>query len=216
MTYRAHWRPQGDGSPQQWENCGTDSTGMLADRDRKGVNPHHTVTPWLPPITKIVPYGWHSILPTMSSAIRNWINHNIPAAATTMGTTHGWGIQAARALYGITDLVYRWLATWSTFVSYLVAGRGQMVSIHYGSVLGTPYASSLAFAGRHRVYVNERRWNATLNRYDFLVYDPLAAHKASWQPQGPQWWPDWLLKRAMLAACGGAGVEVTASRDTEP
>jgi hypothetical protein len=187
---------------------------MCVDRDRKGVKPAGVTAPWLPAITKLT-YGWRSVRPTMSEAIRNWINAHIAAAKTTTGTTHGWGIQAALALYKVT-LGYRWAAAWSLFSSYVVAGRGTMVSIHYGTILGTPYSSSVGFTGRHRIYVNERRWNPTANRFEFLVDDPLAAHNASWQPQGPQWWPAWLLQKAMYAAMGNQTVEFSFTRDTEP
>lgn len=208
--YRPRWYGQGDGSSQQWENCAAAAAGMAADRARKGVKPA-TSFPWRPPRKRQSDgTGWVYSRPTMSEAIRRWCNNHFDTTVVK-GLYQRWVNTAVRRMYGVA-MGYAYAISWATFVSFILAHRGATVSVTYSKILGTPYAGSRTFTGRHRVYVNERRkrtWTdssgVVRSRYEFLVYDPLCDHRYKWVPQGPQWWPAGLLRRAMEAS----GIEVS-------
>lgn len=199
--YRAHWRPQKDGSDEEWRQCAAIAAGNAADRARKGVKPT-TKFPWLPSITKLT-YGWRSTLPTMASSIFDWCRRTYSTSAPG-GLYQKWANAAIKAMYGVT-MGYAYGIAWATFVSFIVGHRGGSVSIKYWVLHGTPFDGCRSFDGRHRVFVNERRFNSTKGIYEYLVLDGLADHRFSWIPQGPQWWPASLLKRAMEAS----GIEVS-------
>jgi hypothetical protein len=152
---------------------------------------------------------WLGAQPATPKAIRNRINLFCP------GTTLTQNKAAVGTLYE-TSTQPMFGTPWQTFVDGIVAGRGAVVSILYSAVHGTPFDGCRSFDGRHAIYVNSRRWNATLSRYEFHVFDPLADHRFSWIPQGPQWWPASLLKKAMLAALGNIGsVDCSFTRNTQ-
>lgn len=203
--YRPWWYGQGDGSAQQWSNCAATSAGVAADRARKGAKPA-TSWPWRPARTKQSDgTGWNYTRPTMSESIRKWCNSHFDTT-TVKGLRQSWVNAAIKAMYGVTmGYAFGSSVVWSTFVSFILDHRGCSVSVTYSKVLGTPYAGSRTFTGRHRVFVNERRYNSTLSRYEYLVYDPLCDHRYSWVPQGPQWWPASLLRSAMEAS----GIEIS-------
>jgi len=143
-------------------------------------------------------------------AIRNRIDLFCP------GTSMSQNLTAVKALYA-TAMDARYDVPWSTFLDGLVSGRGAVVTILYSVVHGTPFDACRTFDGRHAIYVNERRWNATLGRYEALVFDPLADGRYSWIPKGPQWWPMSLLEKAMLASYttdGSGNVESSFTRNT--
>jgi hypothetical protein len=168
---------------------------------------------------------WHNCSPTSHAMAvdRDWLGARRAAPskirthinAFCPGTTMGQNKAAIGPLYGtVTHPMFE--ISWQTFVDGIVAGRGAVVSTLYKVVHGTPFDSCRTFDGHHAIYVNERRWNATLNRYEFLVFDPLADHRFSWIPQGPQWWPGSLLQRAMLAALNDGGfVSCAFTRNTQ-
>ncbi|HXI45401.1 MAG TPA: hypothetical protein VNH13_03810 [Candidatus Acidoferrales bacterium] len=192
MTYRPILLKQGDGSQCQWHNCNCASHAMAVDRDWLGAKPVGLAD-------RISP-----------KPIRARINVFCP------GTSMAQNQKAVLATYG-THMEPRFDVPWDTFVDGLVAGRGAVVSVMYKVVHGTPYDACRTFDGRHALYVNERRWNAELQRYEALVYDPLADHRLAWIPKGPQWWPMPLLRRAMLASYssdGGESVECAFTRNT--
>jgi len=144
-------------------------------------------------------------------AIRNRINLFCPG--TSMLQNH----DAVRALYAV-PMDVKWDYSWSEFLAGIKSGRGAVVTIMYSTLHNTPYDACRTFDGRHAIYVNEWRHNSTTNRDEFLVYDPLADHRYSWIPQGPQWWPASLLQKAMLASYSSDGsnsVEAAFTANTE-
>ena len=186
MTYQPIFRAQADGSQCQWHNCSPTSHSMAVDRDWLGaLNP--AATP---------------------KAIRNSIGTFCPGTSLAQN-------QAAIATLYHTATHPLFGTSWQTFVDGIVAGRGAVVSIMYSVVHGTPFDGCRSFDGRHAIYVNSRRWNATLGRYEFHVFDPLCDHRFAWIPQGPQWWPATTLQRAMLAARGDGSVDCSFTRSTQ-
>jgi hypothetical protein len=151
---------------------------------------------------------WQNCSPTSHSMAvdRDWLGARRGApkairdkiALTCPGTSLSQNGTAISALYG-TRTDPRYEIPWGSFLDGIVSGRGAVVSIRYIALHGTPFDSCRTFDGRHAIFVNERRFNATLGRYEALVFDPLADHRFSWIPQGPQWWPMALLQKAMLA-----------------
>ncbi len=194
---------QGDGSKKQWSNCAAAAAANAALRALKNVNPKMG-HPWLT-----------TTLPTMSSAIRRWCDSHFNTTGIA-GLYQRWVNAAIRSMYGV-EMGYYWQdkdsndEAWAVFRALVLAGRGTSVSITYSADLGTKHAAFSGFVGRHRVYVNERRYNATKDRYEFLVYDPGADGRHPWVPKGPEWWPAKLLREAMEAS----GIEVSYTRKTE-
>lgn len=198
---------QKDGSRQQWSNCAAAAQGTAVLRHLKNVNP-------------LKGYPWNTrTLPTMSSAIRRWCNSHFDTT-TARGLRQSWVRAAAKAMYGVS-MGYYWGpgsgdsidTQWRKFVAFVIDGRGVTVSVTYSAIVGTRYSGFGSFYGRHRWYVNERRWNATKGRYEFLVYGPEHDARFSWVPNGDYgiWVPSSILKRAMLLS----GIEVSYTRDTE-
>lgn len=182
---------QGDGSSKQWENCAAASAGDAALRAKKNVNPGRG-------------YPWATTsLPTMSSAIRKWCDNHFNTGAVS-GLYQSWVNAAIRAMYGVVmGYVFGSAATWKLFISLLRDHRGVSVSITYGVIqdmYGGRYAAFANFRRRHRVFINQRRYNDNKDRYEFLVYDPGADGRRSWVPNGPQWWPADMVKKAMTAS----------------
>lgn len=182
---------QGDGSPRQWENCAAAAEAMAVLRARNNIKPP-TVFPWLT-----------TRLPTMSSAIRSWCDRHFDTTVVA-GLYQRWVNAAALKMYRVS-MGYAFNISWKQAVAFIVDHRGATFTIQYSEVLGTRFAASGTFGGRHRIYVNERRFNKDKSRFEFLVYDPLADGRHSWVPKGPQWWPAKLLKRAVERA----GVEIS-------
>lgn len=182
---------QGDGSRKQWTNCAAASAAMAALRARKNVKPT-TSFPWLT-----------TSLPTMSSAIRQWCDNHYNTTVIR-GLYQKWVNPAVKAMYGVS-MGYAYAVGWSTFTALILAHRGATVTVQYSVILGTKYACFASFTGRHRWYINERRYNSTLGRYEYLVYDPGADGRHSWVPKGPQWVPATLVRKAMEAA----GIEIS-------
>ena len=151
---------------------------------------------------------WSNCSPTSHAMAvdRDWLGarRGVPAPIRTQiavkcpGTTLTQNRDAVAALYG-TRTEPRYEIPWGSFLDGLVSGRGAVVSIRYSAMHGTPFDSCRNFDGRHAIFVNERRFNTTLQRYEALVFDPLADNRFSWIPKGPQWWPMALLRKAMLA-----------------
>jgi hypothetical protein len=189
MTYRPPFIKQGDGSRCQWQNCGCAAHAMAAMRSRLGRNPNNE-------------HGW----PPTPSEIRNRIGGGCD------GTNLQENAAAVAHLYGVIMLV-RYGVPWNTFRSLIISGRGAVVQIRYSVIAPTRFDASPGFTGNHAVYVNERRSSDGA----YYVYDPLADHRRSSIPQGPQWWPATLLQRAAYAMPGTSTGCVNASftRDTE-
>lgn len=184
MVYRPTFRKQGDGSRCQWSNCGPASQAMASQRYREGVDPNNS-------------HGW----PPMPSEIRN---HITPTHCG--GTSLNENDTAAIHCYK-TDMWVRYGVPWSTFQSFIIAGRGAILQIRYSVIAPTKFDASPGFTGNHAVFVNERR--ATDGA--FLVYDPLADGRRSGIPKGPQWWPNSLVRNAAYAIPGTATGCVNAS-----
>lgn len=182
---------QGDGSRKQWKNCAAATGGNAVLRARKNVNPKRG-------------YPWATLsLPTMSSAIRDWCDRHFNTSAVE-GLRQDWVNAALRAMYGVS-MGYAYLISWVKVVAFILDHRGISVSVIYAYFLGTAYAGSATFTGRHRIFINERRWNSTKQRHEFLVYDPLCDGRRASIPKGPQWVPVALVRKAMEAA----GIEVS-------
>jgi hypothetical protein len=94
----------------------------------------------------------------------------------------------------------------------IVAGHGAGVSILCSVTVNTPYHTG-SYTGGHSIYVNAWRYNATLDRDEFLVEDP--GRGTSTNPLGPVWWPAWLLYKAAEARSGGTAIFALLGRDTE-
>jgi hypothetical protein len=190
MTYRPPFVKQGDGSRCQWSNCNCASHAMAANRYRRGRDPRNL-------------HGW----PPTSREIRNRISPN-RCGGTNIEQNHA----AVLYLYR-TDMLSRYNIPWSTFRSLIISGRGAVVPILYSVIAPTRFDASPGFIGRHSIYVNERRARDGA----FLVSDPLADHRRPNIPQGPQWWPASLLRRAACAFPGTkAGcVHASFTKDTE-
>lgn len=188
MVYRPTFRKQGDGSRCQWSNCGPASHAMAADRHRRGVDPR-------------TPHGW---LPTPAE-IRNYIG---PCGGTSLQDNDA----AVTHMY-LVNMDVRYDVPWTTFRSFIIAGRGAVVQIDYGVIAPTKYDASPGFTGNHAVYVNERRSSDGA----YLVYDPLADGRRKGIPKGPQWWPATLLQKAAYAMPGTNAGTINASftKDTE-
>ena len=192
MTYRPTFRKQGDGSTYQWKNCNCASHAMASQRHRRGVNPNNH-------------HGW----PPMPPEVRNRI---IAVYGDRGGTSLDQNDNAVIHLYTV-DMAIRYNIPWASFRSMIIAGRGAVVPIQYSVIAPTKYDASPGFTGGHGIFVNERR--STDGAY--LVYDPLADHRRAGIPQGPQWWPGDLLRRAAEAYPGtNAGcIHASFTRDTE-
>ena len=174
-----------DGSPKASENCAAASAAMSSLRARKNVNPKMGF-PWLT-----------NSLPTMSSAIRKWCDQHF-TTSVAFGLYQRWVNAAVKAMYGVT-LGYAFSISRLTARAYLKDHRGISITVIYSYFQGTKYAGSVFF-GRHRIYLNEERWNATKQRVETLVYDPLCDGRHPWVPKGPQWIPNSLIWKAAEAA----------------
>lgn len=193
MTYRPPFRKQLDGSRCEGTNCGCASAAMAAHRHRKGVDPRNE-------------HGW----PPKPPEVRNRI---IAVYHDYDGTTLNENDEAVTHLY-LANLDVRYNVPWTSFRSLIISGRGAIVCTRYSVIAPTRFDACPGFTGNHAVYVNERRSSDGA----FLVYDPLADGRRSGIPQGPQWWPADLLKRACDAypSTNAGCVHAALTRDTEP
>ncbi len=166
--YRPPLIKQGDGSTYQWLNCNCASHAMLAMRARHGLRPPATTATW----------------PPTGASVRKLTGD------TSGGTTLQQNESALLKGYHIDTLVlYR--ESFDAWVNRVAAGQPSVLSGSYSVIAPTQFdANNSAFFGNHAIYVNEI--NAA--RTAALVYDPLADHRRSTVPQGPQWWPLSLLK----------------------
>lgn len=193
MPYRPRFRKQLDGSTCQGSNCGCAAAAMASQRAREGKDPTNK-------------FGW----PPTPKEIRQRIIAKFGIGCK--GSTFAQNEEAANHLYEV-DLLPRYNVPWDTFRSMIVSGRGAQVAIQYSVIAPTKYDACPGFTGGHSVYVNERRPS---DGY-FLVYDPLADGRRKGIPQGPQWWPPSLLKKAAGAYAGtNAGcLHAQFTKDTE-
>lgn len=193
MTYRPRFRQQLDGTACQSTNCCCTSHAMASQRARRGDDPNNQ-------------YGW----PPLPKPIRNKIQDQSGGGCST--TNFPENERAVATLYRV-DMLPRYNIPFSSFRSMIQSGRGAVVAIKYSVISPTRFDACPGFGGGHSVYVNERRPSDGA----FLVYDPLADHRRAGIPQGPQWWPATLLKRA-AEAYGGTNpgcIHASFTRDTE-
>ena len=192
MVYRPPFIKQLDGTRCQGSNCNCASHAMAAIRHRKGHDPANA-------------HGW----PATPKEIRSRI---ITVDNDWGGTSLGQNDLAVQHLYAV-NMDVRYNVPWESFRSMIQSGRGAVVSIQYSVIHGTKFDACSTFYGGHAVYVNERRSSDGA----FLVGDPLADHRRAGIPQGPQWWPASLLRRACEAYAGtnSGCVHASFTRDTE-
>ncbi len=143
----------------------------------------------------------------MPAEIRNYISPH-----SCGGTDLQHNDAAVTHMY-LTNMDVRYYVPWSTFRSFIIAGRGAVVQIRYSVIAPTKFDASPGFTGNHAIFVNERRSSDGA----YLVYDPLADGRRRGIPKGPQWWPASLLQRAAEAIPGTPAGKINASftRDTE-
>jgi hypothetical protein len=107
---------------------------------------------------------------------------------------------------------------WSEAMAHLDRGQGFSLSLSYAPFSGTEWDGAPGFRKNHRVFVNER------SAGELLVYDPLADGRRVGIPQGPDWIPEDLVRRAAgLLDLDGQGnllgqgyAQLGFTRDTEP
>jgi hypothetical protein len=149
---------------------------------------------------------WFGVRKGSPPAIRNKIGLFCPGTNSTQNDA------AVKALYG-TVMEPRFDVPWSVMLDALYAGRGVAVVIRYSVMHGTAFDACRTFDGLHWVYVNAIR-RSTTGILQVQVYDPLADHRYSWIPQGPQWWPLSLLQKAAQAVQADHYVDASFTRST--
>ncbi len=120
------------------------------------------------------------------------------------------------------EVVYK--DTWSNFRHQLRLGRAAVLQGSYIALYDTKWSGSRTFKGNHAIYVNEVRRNYKLDRWEYLVYDPLCDHRRSGIDQAPSWIPERVLrefagKLLISSSYGRIGmgyVYAAYTRDTEP
>jgi hypothetical protein len=98
-----------------------------------------------------------------------------------------------------------WMRSWNDFIRDIRSGRGAVLSIQYWPV---PYnlRGQKNFTGGHAIFVNEGRYYDSLgNPTELLVFDPLCDARYYNIPQGPNWWPTSMVKKAAGALVLGSG-----------
>jgi hypothetical protein len=200
MVFRPPFIKQLDGSRYAGLNCTMASAAMAAIRHKVGSNPPGTAL-WYPK-----PWSLRAL-----------------TGDTSGGTTLGQADTVLNRYYGI-DLIVIGNDTWDHFREKLRAGCGAILQISYSQIYNTKWSGSPTFKGNHAVYVNEVRRNYKLDRWEYLVYDPLCDGRRSGVDQAPSWIPESVLKRAagylyISPSWGRAGVGrcwAAYTRDTEP
>lgn len=141
---------------------------------------------------------------------------------TSGGTTLYQADSELNQWYGI-DLITIGNDSWDHFRAKLRAGCGAILQGSYSQLYNTKWSGSSTFKGNHAIYVNEVRRNYKLDRWEYLVYDPLCDGRGSYD-QAPSWIPESVLKRFagylfVSNSWGRAGVGrcwASYTRDTEP
>lgn len=202
MVYRPPFIKQLDGSMYAGLNCTMAAGAMAIIRHQRGSNPPGTAI-WYPK-----PYDLRR-----------------KTGDTSGGTNLDQLDSVAYRYYGV-NLEVRYGLAWETFRSEISKGRGAVLQGSYSVWAGTKYDGSRAgFRGNHAVYVNEVRRNAALNRYEYLVYDPLWDGRRTGIPKGPLWVPEsWVSKFAgyliitgtIRAGVGRAWAAFTRDTEVEP
>lgn len=200
MVYRPPFIKQLDGSALGGSNCTVASSCMAAIRHLRGINPAGAAQ-WYP-TPKYV---------------------RAKMGDTSGGTNLAQNDSVFYTLYKINFDV-RYNLPWSTFVSEIKRGRGAVLQGRYLAFKGTKLWATDSFTGNHAVYINEVRYNSTLKRNEFLMYDPLADGRRNFY-QGPTWVAESLLKKfagslvlnnRTGAVVGLGKCYVMFTRDTEP
>jgi len=112
---------------------------------------------------------------------------------TEGGTTLTQADYTANRYYD-TNLDVRTRYDWIEFRNRIQKGEGAILQGAYSAFHGTRYDASGSFMGNHAVYVNELRWADTRDRWEFLMYDPLADGRRASVYTGPIWIDEKTLK----------------------
>lgn len=113
------------------------------------------------------------------------------------------------------SLTVWWFRPWQDLLDDLRSGRGAVLSVQYWPV-EYRFRGQKNFTGGHAIYVNEARgwqyaggvWTPT----ELLVGDPLCDARYYNIPQGPNWWPHAMVKKAAGALALGNGNTVGLGR----
>lgn len=197
MVYRPPFIKQLDGSAYAALNCTMAATAMSIIRHFKGVNPPGTAR-------------WY---PTPSDL-------RAKTGDRSGGTNLVQADTVATRYYG-ANLDVEYNLPWHEFRKRILAGMGAIVQGYYTAFKGTSYDAAPGFFGNHAVYVNEVRWNEKLDRWEYLMYDPMADGRRD-LPKGPMWIRESLLQKFAAELRVTTGVRVgpgkvwaAFTRDTE-
>ncbi len=200
MVFRPPFIKQLDGSRYAGLNCTMASACMAAIRHKVGSNP--------PGSAMWYPKPWYLRSKT---------------GDTIGGTTLQQADSELNQWYGI-DLIVIGNDSWDHFRNMLRSGRGAILQGSYSQLYNTRWSGSPTFKGNHAIYVNEVRRNYHLDRWEYLVYDPLCDGRRSGVDQAPSWIPESVLKKFagylyVSSSWGRAGIGrcwAAYTRDTEP
>ena len=170
-VYRPPFIKQLDGSRYGGVNCTMASAAMAAARHTRGKNPAGSA-PWYP----------------RPSDLRTRTGDRV--GGTTLAQADSVLIKA----YGI-NLDVEYGIDWAEFRQRVTSGAGAILQGSYDAIYKTKWSGSNTFRGNHAVYVNEVRWNASYDRWEWLWYDPLLDGRRSGMLKGPQWVPDSIVRR---------------------
>ncbi len=148
------------------------SAAMSIVRHKRGVNPKVEGSPWYPKPAFL----------------------RLKTGDTSGGTTLPQADRVAN-LYYETNLDVILGDTWDHVRERITKGEGAVLQGSYSVFHGTSMDASGTFKGNHAIFVNEIRWNESQNRWDFLVYDPLADGRRSGIYTGPKWCSEYLLRK---------------------
>lgn len=168
--YRPPFIKQLDGSAYGGLNCTMASACMAIIRHVKGVNPPGSA-PWYP-------------TPRYLRA---------KTGDTDGGTNLRQADWAAFSAYGV-DFDVEYNLAWATFRDRIERGMGAIVQGRYSVFKGTSYDAAPGFYGNHAIYINELRYSEKRNRWEYLMYDPIADGRRD-LPQGPSWISEDLLQK---------------------
>jgi hypothetical protein len=172
MVYRPPLIKQLDGSTFAGSNCTMASAAMSAVRYHKGANPKVEGSPWYPTPRFI----------------------RLKTGDKSGGTTLPQADYVVRHSYEANlDVILG--DKWENVRERITSGEGAILQGSYSVFHGTSMDASGTFKGNHAIFVNEIRWNESQNRWDFLVYDPLADGRRSGIYTGPKWCSDSLLAK---------------------
>lgn len=109
------------------------------------------------------------------------------------GTNLNQADTLATHYYGANlDVEYNY--DWAHFRQRIEQGQGAIVQGGYSAFKHTSYDAAPSFFGNHAVYINELRWSEKRNRWEYLMYDPIADGRRG-LPKGPAWISEDLLKK---------------------